>query len=359
MRPQSRGLVRLAGGIQLEMLWLGPVALLPGRVRLVQPVRRLHRVRLLMSARLVAVVTLLSLVLWTSPADAQSRAKRATAHYHNGLAAMKEARHDDAIAEFTAALELRPAVEIYYALGLANERSGRSIEAKVFYEKVLAFAQKRKRRVRPEVLRRTRGALERLAAEKPAPARTVTAVVLGTDAPDAKAWLGDQLLGPADGSTALSVPPGELQLRVTASGRTAQFLHVTIRPGETRTLHVTYPAEPVAAGLTPLRIGGISAASVAGVALIAGIALTVSAAGTRDDLVRAAAGGGVVQADSKADVEAWADRVDTASYAMFALAGAGAITALTLFLLPDTDGAVSAQILPSPQGVHASMRLTF
>ena len=297
------------------------------------------------------VQTLLVALLFVTTAHAQSRSARAMKRYKAGLKAMKAEQYDKAILYFTEALELRPGAAVYYAIGLAHERKGQPEIARGFYKRVLELAQKKPRRVRKDVLKRTTEALARLDAEKAAAEKAAADraaaeargdLVVTSDVPDAVVLLGPRILGPADGQTRLSLPAGPHRLVVRAPGRPDARLDVVVRGGARMDVSVSL-APRSAGGLSTYDIAGISVAAVAGAALITGVVLTVQVSETRSDLELADATGRVTP-DSRQAVADWADRAESASWAMYAIAGAGTAAALTLLLIDDAPVSAGANL---------------
>jgi hypothetical protein len=303
-------------------------------------------------------------VLAPQPAEAQSRSGRALRHYNEGLAALKLEAWDAAIVNFTAALKLRPDATIYYALGLAHERKGLRGLARGFYNKVLTFKRGRGRASK-EALARAGEALKRLdgadtLAERQAETQRLAArrasLVVKASVVRAQVHRGSTVLGPADGDTPLSLEPGSHQLVVRAPGYEDQLLRVGVRPGQIlKLLVVMTPLEPT--GLSAYDIAGISVASVAAASLATAVVLTVQANDTRDSLESAEANGGV-EPESRVAVSDWIDRAEAASYGLYAIAGVGAVTALTLLLLPEDDD-VSIDVVVAPNRALATFRFNF
>ncbi|MFT5432062.1 MAG: tetratricopeptide (TPR) repeat protein [Myxococcota bacterium] len=301
-------------------------------------------------------------------AEAQSRSRRALQHYNEGLAAMKLEAWDAAIVDFTAALKLRPDATIYYALGLAHERKGQNVLARGFYDKVLAFKRGRGRASK-EALTRARDALNRLneadalaerQAERKAEAQRLAArrasLVVNANLVHAQVHRGSTVLGPADGDTPLRLEPGPHELVVRAPGHVDHPLRVALRPAQIlKLLVVMTPLEPP--GLSAYDIAGISVASLAAASLATAAVLTVQANDTRNSLAFAEANGSV-EPESRAAVRDWIDRTEAASYGLYAIAGVGAVTALTLLLLPEDDD-VSLGLVLAPHQAQATFRFTF
>jgi hypothetical protein len=265
---------------------------------------------------------------------------------------MAEKKYDTAIVHFTRALELRPRPAIYFALGLAHERSGSPEIARGFYERVLEYKGKRRPRLRKDVLQRTEEALKRLDAavtsspsENTTPEPSTGSVQVHSAAADASVYENGRLLGPADG-TRLQMLEGPHTLVVRAPAHETATIRVVVQAKQPLTLQVSLTkAEPVSTPLTTYEIAGISTAAVAGAALITGVILTVQVENTRDDLVAARATGRLDSGSEQA-VNDWLKRTEAASWSMYAIAGAGAITSLTLFLIKDDSVAVSPSLVP-------------
>jgi len=286
-------------------------------------------------------------------ASAQTKATRARVHYQNGLQAMEKKQYDTAIVHFTRALELRPRPAIYFALGLAHERSGAIPIARGFYERVLEYGKKRRGRLRKDVLLRTKDAIQRLdtlateASTTPTPQPKTSTIQVHTAVPNSVVYDGSALLGPADGS-AITLPTGPHTLIVRAPGYETATIRVLVKAKQPLSLQVALTAvTPESPPLNRYQIAGISTATIGGAALITGIILSVQVAGTRDDLKLARATGRL-DPGSEREVTAWLERTEAASWSMYAIAGAGAISSLTVFLLDDDT--ISATVTPVPQG---------
>ena len=316
------------------------------------------------------IVLTVLLVSWSTNAIAQSRSSRAKRQYSLGLTAMKAENYGQAIVHFSAVLKLRPQPEAFYALGLAHERNGDLEQARTKYQQVIRLARKGSQKVRKDVLSRSKKALVRVEqtigakarSEKtqrpntppppsnvraPAPRSLDGTISVQTNADYGEVYLDGVRLGPADGQTYLTLKPGPHELTVRAPGYYDRTVRVVAKAGRHFLVQAPLRAHGGSAGLSTYGITGITVASVGGAALITAIILTTQANSTENDLKFARSTGRLDPASDRA-VNDWITQVRGSSYALYAIAGAGAITATTLLLLDEPD--VAFNVTPLQNG---------
>lgn len=180
--------------------------------------------------------------------------EEASAAFARGVQAYKEARYEDALVEFSRAQELAPHPDTLFNVGLAQQKTGRHVEAWQSFEALLAEArddQDREDILTAQAASRAHVAWLRVLAEP-------QGVLVCFD--------GEPMPVDDEGRHALLTTPGSHRLDVDRQRRTLE-----LEGGESRTLELS--AVPAAAppprrkalrALAGLAIGGAGAATGAG-----------------------------------------------------------------------------------------------
>ncbi len=310
--------------------------------------------------RTIRLLTL-GLLLIALPATTLARRSdaraRAAVHFEAAQAALDQKRFDDAIVEFTAAMAILPSPKLVYGIALANERKGDRGAARAFYRRAIADPK-----AGAELKAAAHAALKRLdqPVVEPTPPPPVVekpetgTLILSANTPNARLSLDGVLVGPVEGDP-LPVPPGRHRLVISAPGFEPSVLTVDVDAGQTRMLAtVLTPLPDRGPDASTLRNWGWASVGIGAATLVSGVTLTLVADDKEEKLLDAAELG-TVRPDSKRAVNRYIDSLDSASYGMYALTGAAAVAATTLFVLaeraPDTRGTVTPLVSAAPGGV--------
>jgi hypothetical protein len=285
--------------------------------------------------------------------------------FDRGIASMREEAFATACPLFAESQRLEPRPGTLFTLAECWARAGRVATALARYKEYLRIigrmppARQKAERRRPEV---AEAQVTRLEAEVP----RITLMPTGDWPDDAEVTLNGVALGQPSLRTPLPADPGVQRVVTRAPGRAAKELEVTVSQGERVTVDLTVapappapepelvapapaapaPAAPARPGPTdsradamnPYTIGAWSLTALAGAGLVSGTVMGAIVL-SRGDEIDAACDGGSPRLCTPAGAELASNTQQLAhgGTVAFAIAGAAAAGAITLFIIGAQD----------------------
>ena len=309
-------------------------------------------------------LTVLLIALWSliaTSALAQSVAEKETARtlMKTGDSKFESGDYDGALQDYTAADAIMGVPVTRFAMGTAQARLGRLLEARDTLVNIANMPAKSQPEPQPFVDARDNAAA--LAVELEARIATVTFVVTGVNAADVSITVDGETVPPALRTAPRRVDPGDRRIEVSAVGYQTYDEVLTLADGETRELQValvridtrppggaaTVEPDDVGGSISPVTWVGFG---VGAAGLIVGGVFGGIAAGQASDVKDRCEGSACPRA-----VEEDLDGALTLSHVStvgFVFAGAGiALGFIGLFVLSD-DAAEEVGVNVTPDGVR-------